>query len=496
VSRASSAPTTSIRQAQLDRNLVHGIAWIGAVKWVAQGLSWVSVLVLARLLSPGDYGLVGMANVYIGLVSMINEFGIGATVIAQRDLAPDQVAHMNGLALVVGALCTVVSCVAAFPVAWFYGVPQLRWVVIALSATFAIYSLRTVPQALLSRELKYPLLAKIEGLQVILQALCTVTLAALGLGYWALVLGTISAAVIGTALTCIARPPQFAFPHIKSIPDLFTFSRRIVVGRIAWYVQTNADFLMAGRLLGKTALGFYTFAWTLASLPIDKVTAFIHPVTFPLFSSVQSDRASLQRYLVKLTEFLSLIGFPIAAGLAVVAPEFVLVTLGEKWLPAVVPLQLLAVGAVLRVISPLLAQVLLVTGEPGVVMNLSIAGAISGPIAFYLGSFWGTAGIASGWLVIHPLLAVAAYRRTFQKIGMNAVDYLPSLWPALGATCSMAAALIILKRILPITAKMQLLVLSGEVLIGAAVYVGFLLVFHRRRLHTFLQFLLEMRRMG
>jgi PST family polysaccharide transporter len=493
---SSSVPemsTAASLRTQLDRSLVRGIAWTGSVKWIAQALSWISVLVLARLLSPDDYGLVGMANVYIGLVAMINEFGIGAAVVAQRTLDGDHLPQIHGLAVVVGGLCSAVSCVAAIPVAAFYGVPQLRWVVIVMSTTFVIYSLKTVPQAVMSRELKFKLLAKIDGLQVTIQALSTVAFAMLGMRYWSLVLGTLVGSITGTTLVLMVKPSRLAFPRIKSIRQLFTFSQQVVVGRIAWYAQTNADFLTAGRLLGKTALGYYTFAWTLASLPIDKVTAFIHQVTFPLFSRVQSDQAALRRYLLKLTELLSLIAFPLACGMAAVAHEFVLVVLGQKWIAVVVPLQILALSAMMRAISPLLTQILLVVGESRFVMNLSVVNAIVLSGAFFcFGARWGTVGIASAWLLIHPFLILLVYRQTFRKIGMSTSEYLHSLWPALGATSFLIVILVLLRRLLPLDLTPGLL-LGIEILIGAAAYSGPLLLFRRQRLTSFFQFLAEMR---
>src|SRR2546425_8629430 len=109
-----------------------------------------------------------------------------------------------------------------------------------------------------------------------------------------------------------------------------TFSRHIIVGRLAWYVYSNADFLVAGRILGKVALGLYEVGWNLANVPIEKITSLVGQVTPAVFSAVQRDHAALRRYLLRVTEGLALITFPASLGLALVAPDFVLLTLGRS----------------------------------------------------------------------------------------------------------------------------------------------------------------------
>src|SRR4029079_13488781 len=134
-------------RAALDRSLVRGVAWTGAIKWVTQIAAWLSTLAVARLLSPEDYGLVGMAAVYLGLLTMLSEAGLGTTIIAMRDLRGKQLAQLHSIASLMGIAGFLVSCVVAGPLAAFFTAPLLQGVVIALSANFVIISLRTVPRA-------------------------------------------------------------------------------------------------------------------------------------------------------------------------------------------------------------------------------------------------------------------------------------------------------------------------------------------------------------
>jgi PST family polysaccharide transporter len=218
----------------------------------------------------------------------------------------------------------------------FFGTPELRSVVVVMSIPIVFGALRTVPTSLLERDLRFKLLAGIETIQVCFQAFVVVALALAGFGYWALILGSVVGAVVSTALILTYRPSGFAWPRPASIRSALVFSNRVLVSRVAWYVQSNADFLVAGRVLGQAALGVYTLAWTIASAPVDKITALVTRVAFPSLRA-SGRRGALRRYLLNLTEGLAVLTFAAGAGLALVADDLVHVVLGSKWEAAIAP---------------------------------------------------------------------------------------------------------------------------------------------------------------
>src|SRR5207247_10756895 len=136
------------------RSLIRGSAWTGGAKWASQLLTWASTLIVARLLTPEDYGLVGMAWVYLGVITLLSEFGLGTTVVTLRDLGGSEVAQLNGLSLLIGVGSFVISCGAAIPLGRFFHAPQLPAVVVAMSVAFVITAFKTVPFALLQREMQ------------------------------------------------------------------------------------------------------------------------------------------------------------------------------------------------------------------------------------------------------------------------------------------------------------------------------------------------------
>ncbi|MBC7790327.1 MAG: lipopolysaccharide biosynthesis protein [Anaerolineae bacterium] len=482
------APADGGAASKLDGALVRGLAWTGGVKWLSQMASWASTLIVARLLIPEDYGLVGMATVYLGLVTMLSEFGIGAAIVRLRSLTNEQIAQINSLAVLFGVGAFLLSCIVAFPLALFFDAPQLRWVITAMSTTFLITSFRIVPQSLLQRELRFKRLAVLDGIQSLSLAAATVTFAALGFRYWTLVLGGILSAIMSTSLVVYNRPHGFARPRLASIREAVGFSGHIIVQRLTWYVYSNADFFIAGKILGKAALGAYTVAWTMANTPIEKITALVVRVTPAVFSSVQHDKAALRRYLVALTEGLALLTFPATVGLALMADGVVLLALGEKWRAMIMPLQLLALYASVRSITPLLPHVLNVTGDSRFGARNSMLAALVLPFGFYLGSRWGTVGIAAAWMVAHPTVIIPLYWKVLKRIELSPGRYLRALWPAVSGSVVMAAAVIALRTFVPTDAHLLVRVLI-PVAGGAVAYALVIVTMHRERLRVFLNML-------
>lgn len=471
------------RDRNLDRSLMSGILWTSAVKWGGQTATWISTLVVARVLGPDAYGLVGMAVIYMGLVTMLSEFGIGSAVVTLRSMSRDQIAQVNTIAVGFGIIATLVSLAAAQVVGLAFGVPQVTTIILALSGTLLLGGLQTVPTSLLQREMRFKLLAMAEGGQTILVAVVTVALALWGAGFWALVIGQIVGAIVLTATLVVARPSPFAVPKRTELTAAITFSSHMLVARLAWYVFSNADFAVVGKMLGKAALGAYSFGWTMANVPIEKVTSMVVRVTPSVLAAAQDDHPALRRYLLRITEAIAVITFPASVGLALVAEPFVLAALGDAWRAAILPLQLLAIYSGVRSISPLVPQVLTALGNTKLPMQSNVAGAIGFPIAFVIASRWGAAGVAAAWIIVHPFFLAPMYRTAFRAIDLPVKDYVGALWPAISGAAVMAAAVLATRHWLVAgwTALAQLLELS---VVGAIAYAVTLLLVHRGRVRA------------
>jgi O-antigen/teichoic acid export membrane protein len=174
--------------ARLDRSFARGIAWQGSVKWIVQLVTWGTTIFVARILSPQDYGLLAMGAVLLAFIGLFSESGIGATIVTLRDITAEQIAQINGAAVLLGIVSFAAASLAAFPVGWFYHSSALPAVIIAMSFTLVISAFRVVPGALLQRDLRFPRVAVLDAGQGLIQAVATLVFAMLGFRYWSLVL--------------------------------------------------------------------------------------------------------------------------------------------------------------------------------------------------------------------------------------------------------------------------------------------------------------------
>ncbi len=462
---------------QLDRKLVHGIAWTSLAKWSSQLLTWLATMFVARLLTPADYALVAMSALFMGLITLLSEFGIGATIIAKNDLSRTQIAQLNSVSILAGTLCTVAGAAASLPISRFFSEPRLVWVVTAMSSAFLISSFQVVPYSLLQKDLRFKLLGAIEAVRALAAAIAAVVLAMTGFGYWSLVLPNLLSVFLGTGLVVWARPRGFAIPS-DDCRKAVKLGNHILFASLAWYVVSNADFLVAGKLLGQAATGAYVLAWYIASAPVDKITAMVSRVGPAFFSAVQGERDVLRRYLFGLSNALAFITFPASLGLALIADDLVHVAFGPKWQAAIMPLRLLAFAASLRSITPLLNSVLNVVDDARYAMWNCVLCAVVMPICYVIGSRWGVAGIAVVWVAVFPITKWPMFKRVFQKLDTSGKAYVRLLWPIVGSCFFMSFAVMLFRVISPSTVRPGLR-LASEVMIGLAAYAGAMLTAYR-----------------
>jgi PST family polysaccharide transporter len=494
-SPSPAVPLESLDRNSLDKSIIHSIAWTGAIKWLTQVLSWLSTIVVARLLTPADYGLVAIATAFLGFVTMINEFGLGTTVVTKRALEERQLAQLNSLAVLFGLAGFAVSIALAVPLGQFFQAPELTWVLGAMGTSFLIAGFRIVPAALLEKKLEFKALALIEGCQAIVASMTVIALAWLGFGYWALVVGMIFGTAAWTLLTLRRQRYPFQWPVLASLTDAMTFSWHLIVMRVAWYLSTNADRFIVGKLLGQASVGSYSFACTLANVPLEKVSGLVNRVTPAFFSTMQTDQASIRRYILRLTEGLSLIMFPVTLGLASVADDFVWLVLGDQWKDVVEPLQILACYAAFRSIMAVLSPAILATGLSRAGMLNSVWNILVMLPAFCIGGQWGIVGVALAWMIAHPFVTIPLYLVLFRRIGLSVVSYIRTLWPAVSGCLVMILSVWSIRIAMPFGVPVTVR-LSTAVTVGALAYLATVLLLHRSRVMAFVELVRRARSSG
>lgn len=480
----------------LDRTFVGGLAWTAGSKWVTQGLTWISVLIVARLLSPADFGLVEMAGLFFVIANVLAEFGIGTAVVQMRGLGRDVLAQLNTLSVAFSTLAFGIALLAAPAIAAFFRSDEVRMLVAVNSLAFFVTGFQAVPQGVLRRDLDYRRLSVAEAVQSVVQAVTTVAAAWFGLAYWSLVIGHVLGKSSSAVLTVIWTRVPLRWPRMQTVRAPLKFGYHVSVANLAGTFYAMADVIVVGRRLGDDLLGHYRMALTLAYAPIDKIGALIMRVTGPLFARIQSDHVLIRRYFLIFTEILTLAVLPMCIGIALVASELVTVVLGAKWLVSVGPLQFVSLFAGVRLISVLISQILVALHRTAFTMHLSLISLFVMPVAFWFAAGWSLAAVGAAWLLLAVINVLPSYIVMARQIELPFRDFAGAFVPSFIGCAVMAAGVASLRPYLQLQPDTALLDLVVQSLIGAALYSGVILLFFRSRTTRYIRFVKNLRQTG
>jgi PST family polysaccharide transporter len=489
------ASAASQRTASLDRSFLRSVAWSGAGRWLPQLVSWPATIVIARMLSPADYGLVVLVRVYTDFIGMLTEAGLGSAVTIAPEMDDDRAGQLHTLSMIMGAIAVVVSCLIAYPLRNFYKHPGLEWVVLALSGIFIIEAAGVVPNGLLRREFRYKSLAIADWVRTAADLTIELTMAFLGFGYWTLIAGYLGGAIAWQAVVISSRRVAFRRVRLADVRSTLRTMGHMATQAISGFTVTNSDVMIAGRLFSTGIVGAYSFASQLAAVPNAKITSLVANVTPTLFREVRTDLPLLRRYVLLVMQALSVVVLPAFIGIALVAPDFALGVLGPKWGAMTVPLQFLALSAAVQSLFTVIPQVLWAIDRGRVVTRFWLVSlAVLPPLFFVLGRTYGVNGLAAAWLIGAPLHALPRARIALRAIELSPGAYLRNLWPALSSSAVMAVVVVGVQHLAgaagwPPVAR---LVIAGVV--GAVTYLGALMLFHGTRVRAVMASLRRMRR--
>jgi len=397
-------------------------------------------LLLARLLAPEHFGLLGMAMVVSGLVKRCSNLGFRAAIVQRKEIDELFLTTVFWTNLAVFSSVGIVLCLLSPAIATLYQEPQVQRILVALAFNFVIVAFSAVPSALLQRDLRFKSLAMRELLGTLIGGIVAIVLALLGWGVWALVLSTLSVSLTHAIVLNWILPTPMAFRYDgKRLREALSFGLHLTGSDIFNYLARNADNLIIGVAFGPAALGFYTFAYRLMLLPRDSLTQVVNRVLFPKLCREQNDDRAMASISLRACSAIAFISFPLMAGLALLAEPFTLVVVGEKWLPAVPLLWILAPLGALQSLGPMATYLILAKGRSDISFYWSIINGTFLMGSFALGSLWGILGVAAVYaiasLIIIPISFIIAYRLVE---GLSFKHLLQALAPYFIATCAMS----------------------------------------------------------
>jgi len=427
----------------LGRVLARGIMWVGLFRWSAQIISWACTLIVIRLLVPTDYGIVGMTTYFIGLTAAFSEFGIGSAVIIAPQLSTAQIRQLHALAALLGLTGSLLALAAAAPLSRYFGEPALVTLLPVLGLSFLIDGLRTVPLALMSKELDYRRAASSDFIRALASAVVVLTLAVHHAGYWALVGGILAGSLAATLWVLVQRPIGWSWPRPAALAEPLRSCRHLLVGRVAWQGYQNADFVVAGRMFGAAALGSYNVAWTIASLPGEKLTTVVNAAVSPFFASLRDRPQDLRHYLLRILSVLGLLLFPPLIGFLLVADLAIPLVLGERWTAAVAPARALVFYASLQSIMVTVITLLSSIGKTRLTMKVALLNLLILPVAFVIGGrLGGITGIALAWAVAYPFVMALPLRAMLRALDIRFRTFLSSFRDPVLTVCVLSAAVL------------------------------------------------------
>lgn len=443
----------------------------GSQRTIRFGLS----LVLARLLAPEDFGLMAVASMVIGLLDLVRDLGTGQAVVQRRELSQEllssvfvvNVASGLGVAALIGATADLVGLAfSAREVA-----PLLR----VMAAGFVVYSTCIVHRSLLARELRFRVLSSADVSGALANAGVAITLALLGFGVWSLVAGYVASCAVATAVFWLRSPwrpsAHFAWSDVREIRR---FSLNLTASNVVNYLFQNADTLIISRALGPVELGIYSMARRIVFFPAQALGQMLGGVLLPALARVQDDLPRLRSDLLRVSQGIAMLVFPVALGAVVIADPFVRAVLGERWLPAIPVMQLLGpVALLLGTLFPV-GAIYRARGRTDWLLAWGIVSGAVTAAAYWLGVRAGLSGLVLAYGAALALLWVPGQVIPLRLIALPLRRLLAALLPILAAASLMAGAAFALRTGLAALGLPSAVLVVAVSLAGGLLYAALL----------------------
>ncbi len=461
------------------KRVFEGIVWSGLSRFTRLCFQFVVMVFLARVLIPEDFGLISLALIFTLLGTLTVGLGFGFSVVQKKDLSEEEIVSCFWICFLSGvAVCLITFFLSPF-IALFFKKQLLAPILQVLCVINIIWGIGLVPTGILRRNLQFKQVAVSEVGAMFAYGIVSVLLAVNHCGVWSLVWGNVASYCVSTFLICKACSwmPSLKFSR-RAINDLWGYSIRSMGTSILHYSGTNIDYMIVGKLLGPIALGYYSMAYNLVTLPQRQLATIITGVSFPAFSKIQDDNERLKRGYLKNITYIGLFSFPLLGGLAVVAPEFVKVVFGDKWEAAILPLQILSIAGMLYAVGTPINPLLLAKGRADIDLKMTFLRLAMISLFVFLGSRYGIVGVASA-ISIFAFVFIPVFQNIVNSlIKMTMKEYYDSVAAALWSSLIMCSCLLLYRyagiRFLGFN---EVILLVSSVIFGGILYLFFLKIF-------------------
>lgn len=413
----------------------------GMVTMLDYGANFVlrtgATVVLARILTPEDYGLISMVTAITAFVMMFRDMGLSTATIQKAEINHSQVSTLFWLNVAVGFGLSVITVGLAPVIAWFYSDQRLIWITLILSSGFLFTGFVVQHQALLRRQMRFGILAVVRIISLVTGIAAAILAAHFGAGYWALVVMQLmipAGDAVGLWLSCRWRP---SWPGRGSgVRSMVYFGLNITGFNIANTFSRNLDNVLIGRCWGPGILGLYSRAYQFLLWPISYIRVPLTLVAIPAMSRLQNDPVRFRMYYAKLVSMLAFVSMPLMIFLAVCSENVVVLLLGEKWLGAGILFKIMALTGFMQTVGTTTGLVQVSHGQAGRYLKWGLISSLFTVASFFIGLPWGATGVACSYAISYYLILFPSLWFCFRFTPVTISVFLKAVWrPAVASVC-------------------------------------------------------------
>jgi O-antigen/teichoic acid export membrane protein len=413
----------------LESRTVRGIGWTGTARIAQLLMSILISAILARLLTPSDFGLIAMVVVFSNFVAIFSGLGLTAAIVQKKEISEEALSSTFWINVGLGALLTMALAAAAPLIAAFYSQPRLTPIVVFMSTTFFITSLSNVSYGLLTKRMNFKALGIITVCATGVSGIIGVFLAFSGYSVWSLAWYAVLSSVFFTVLTLIyARWVPHFLLGLQHIKGLLGYGANLTGYSFVTYFAQNMDNLLVGRFLGSAALGFYNLAFNLLVLPVSSISDVVGRVMFPALSIIQHDKQLVRNAYVTANRYIAAVSFPLMIWVLVTAPQLIRVVYGPKWVSVIPLIQIFALAGLEQSIGTNVAWIFMSQGRTDTMFKLGIFATVVIVISFFVGLRGGVEGVVIAYTVALYLTAYPIFAIAFRLIDMKVKHAFSPLW--------------------------------------------------------------------
>ncbi len=470
----------------LKNKTKNGFLWSTIERFSSQGIQFVFGILIARILSPEDYGIIAMPLVFLALAQVFIDSGFSNALVRKPDLKEEDLSTAFYFNIIVGAVCYLLLFIASPWIADFYHTPVLTKLLKVTALATLFNPLCAVQQAILTKKIDFKSQAKVSVAAAMVSGGVGLYLAYAGLGVWALVFQQVSAALIRTiSLWLVSRWRPVTGWSQTSFSYLWGYGSKIMGVGILDTVFNNIYPLVIGKFYTAKDLGDYTRAQQFVDLPIKNGTGILQRVSFPVLSSIQNDDSRLQTNYLRMLRVTAFIMFPLLFGIAILAKPFVLVFLGEKWLGCVLLLQILCVAKIWTPINAVNLNLLQVKGRSDIFLKLELLKkaviVLTMIVTIPQGIIWMVSGTVFTTFIAFVINTLATQKLVNVGLWQQIKEFVPTL-----AVSLIMVIVIYLANSIVTSIYVQLF---GGFVIGAIAYISLAYIFKLRSLIDALRFI-------